>query len=325
MLEPMGSEPNLSIEDQFLGHREAGLQLFAEVDRVHQQWLGVYRQQSDPLSMDPIVTPEDYRWPFDMLTQDQQSRALMLRVKFKSVLSELASSLRDCSVLTEADFKHLAIDAKTIVSAVKFKALRYWESRPICDDNGNTLFVEPPGQEEVDVHSVDGVRIPYLHACERVRELLEYPRPCGNTAKVTEAANSVPAYRPNTAFLMMRIAPDDPKDEDLLERIKEVFGHFRISAVRIDRIGHDGPITDRIIEEIRGSEFLFADLTGERPSVYYEVGYAHALGKRVMLFREKGCKIHFDLANYQCREYKNLADLERQLSERLRGHGLVEK
>lgn len=96
-----------------------------------------------------------------------------------------------------------------------------------------------------------------------------------------------------------------------------ILGKYQIHAKRIDEVEDSGRLTDQILENIRSSRFVIADLTGERPNRYYETGYAHAFGKEIILTIKANEKIHFDLAGYRFLQWHTEQELPEKIDRRV--------
>jgi hypothetical protein len=136
-----------------------------------------------------------------------------------------------------------------------------------------------------------------------------------------------PAYR---VFIIMPIQGDKFGSQDdqriyrefdeRFERIETVLSDYGSVAIRIDKEVPLGDLVKRIKDEIRKSRFVIADITEERPSCYFEAGYAEALGRRLIYIASKESvispgkptKIHFDI-HQNVQFFVNLDDMETKI------------
>jgi len=88
---------------------------------------------------------------------------------------------------------------------------------------------------------------------------------------------------------------------------------------RVDEQIFHERILDRIYNQIAKADLVIADMTGRNPNVFYEVGYAHALGKTTILLTTKAEDIPFDLKHFPHIVYGNsLSELRTQLTKRVK-------
>jgi len=78
-------------------------------------------------------------------------------------------------------------------------------------------------------------------------------------------------------------------------------------------------ICHRMVVEIRKAQFVVADFTGQKGGVYFEAGFALALGRQVFWTTkaEEMNDIHFDTNHYQHVDWKTAADLRSRLTEKI--------
>lgn len=80
--------------------------------------------------------------------------------------------------------------------------------------------------------------------------------------------------------------------------IKEACTNAGAYCERVDEQIFDERILDRIYNQIAKADLVIADMTGRNPNVFYEVGYAHALGKLTILLTQNADDIPFDLKHF---------------------------
>jgi hypothetical protein len=92
-------------------------------------------------------------------------------------------------------------------------------------------------------------------------------------------------------------------------------------AERVDKQIFTGNIPERVYNQIAKADLIVADMSERNANVFYEVGYAHALGKTTLLVTQRAEDIPFDLQQYPHIVYgESLSRLKSELARSVRWH-----
>ena len=105
----------------------------------------------------------------------------------------------------------------------------------------------------------------------------------------------------SNAFVIMPF--DEDFDSVYTHFIRPVLEAAGYQVERADDIASQQSILKDILNSIRQDDLIIADLTSLNPNVFYELGIAHALQKRVILLTQNIDEVPFDLKPYRLLEY----------------------
>lgn len=105
----------------------------------------------------------------------------------------------------------------------------------------------------------------------------------------------------NNAFILMPFS--EPLNEVYEFLIKGALTEAGYKVSRADDIKSQSNILEDIITGIIQSSLIIADLTDSNANVYYELGIAHALQKKVVLITQDIEELPFDLRSYRVIAY----------------------
>lgn len=110
-----------------------------------------------------------------------------------------------------------------------------------------------------------------------------------------------------TVFVVMPFGCDwSPGVYELIKRAiaSLASADVEIDAYRADDIVAPGKITDQIAAAIEGADAVVADITGTNPNVMWELGYAQAIRKPVVILNQDIAESPFDLRDWRQVDYE---------------------
>ncbi len=199
------------------------------------------------------------------------------------------------------------------LNKIQFLNQTFIERSNLFDEVIKNNFGDRP---EKMISQIDRIINPIKHAATNsendVKEILRIIKQNDRIIKDTNNENKTIR---DFVFIIMAMLDNEPILEDIHSTFKRVCIANKLNAERVDDDFGFILINLKILNHIKLAEFIIADLTFERPNCYYEIGYSHAMNKKVILTAKKGTKIHFDVSSFPVIYYNSMVELEYKLNE----------
>lgn len=115
----------------------------------------------------------------------------------------------------------------------------------------------------------------------------------------------------------MPFGPD--YDDVYRDLIAEPLVSAGFTVRRADSLLNQTSVLQDVVKGIADADLVIADVTGLNPNVLYELGLAHAMGKRTVMITQSIAELPFDLRPYRANEYSTrfgrAGDLVRTLTD----------
>lgn len=120
------------------------------------------------------------------------------------------------------------------------------------------------------------------------------------------------------AFVVMQFAePYDTFYREVIQNQAEAAG---FEVVRMDERAGPGVIFQDMQREIEQSDIVIAEITPANPNVFYELGYAHALGKPTILLARREAELPFDIRSFRVVFYNDTIGGKTEVERNLQRH-----
>lgn len=91
--------------------------------------------------------------------------------------------------------------------------------------------------------------------------------------------------------------------------LKPVCDELNFECIRVDKINDNDSITETILDYLKNSDLVIADLSTHNPNAFFELGYRNALNKPVIQMIKDAENLPFDVKTIRTINYK-LDDLD---------------